>query len=337
MKVGQLGLVASSGAIISITMVRNSASARHTVKFKPKRLVLLGVFLLVLYVVLPQIKAFHSSLQAVHHAQFGWLGVGFVLVLGTYAAAAGVYGALAVRPLRYPRSVLVQLAGTFANRLLPAGIGAIGVNYRYLRRNSHTPAQAGAVVAVNNMLGAVGHGLLFFAIIVCTSTSLRGNVFGHGVHIGRAVFIGAGMAVLVVVALAIFRRQQLHEAILSIVEAIKSYRRRPLRLTFALLISMMLTSLYGLCLLACARAIGLEPGIAKLFIVLTLGVAGSTVVPTPGGLGGAEAGLIVGLVAYGISGADALAVVLLYRLLTYWLPLFFGGAALIIVERRKII
>ena len=56
--------------------------------------------------------------------------------------------------------------------------------------------------------------------------------------------------------------------------------------------------------------------------------------PTPGGLGGVEAGLVAGLVAYRVASADALAAVLVYRLVSYWLMLAIGAAAFVIAERR---
>lgn len=49
---------------------------------------------------------------------------------------------------------------------------------------------------------------------------------------------------------------------------------------------------------------------------------------------GAEAGLVAGFVAYGIPADRALAIALLYRFLTYWLPLLPGFVAFVIVQRR---
>ena len=46
---------------------------------------------------------------------------------------------------------------------------------------------------------------------------------------------------------------------------------------------------------------------------------------TPGGLGFVEAGLVGTLTLAGVPGSDALAATLLYRLVSYWLPLPAGG------------
>jgi len=97
---------------------------------------------------------------------------------------------------------------------------------------------------------------------------------------------------------------------------------------------MALTSLYVLTLYACSRALGLDIAISKIFIVMTFGVVGATAVPTPGGLGGAEAGLVGGLILYGANSSVALGVALLYRLLTFWLSLVVGAVVFIALERR---
>jgi uncharacterized protein (TIRG00374 family) len=73
----------------------------------------------------------------------------------------------------------------------------------------------------------------------------------------------------------------------------------------------------------------------QALLVLTAGVAGGTLTPTPGGLLGVEAGLIAGFAAFGISTADALAAALLYRLLTYWLALVGGFIAFVYAQHAK--
>ncbi|MFB6309272.1 MAG: YbhN family protein, partial [Haloarculaceae archaeon] len=71
-----------------------------------------------------------------------------------------------------------------------------------------------------------------------------------------------------------------------------------------------------------------------LFIVPASTLAG--LVPSPGGLGGVEAALIGLLVAIvGLSGANAYAVALVYRVASYWFALAVGGIAALHVIRRN--
>ncbi len=60
-------------------------------------------------------------------------------------------------------------------------------------------------------------------------------------------------------------------------------------------------------------------------------LAGATIgqaAPTPGGLGAVEAALAAGLTAAGLDAGTAVSAVLLYRLITFWLPTVPGYLAL---------
>jgi undecaprenyl-diphosphatase len=74
-----------------------------------------------------------------------------------------------------------------------------------------------------------------------------------------------------------------------------------------------------------------------MFVVFTIGMFSGTIVPLPGGLVGMEAGLLVGLLAYNVPTAQAGAVVVIFRLVTYWLPILPGIAALFLARRRRLI
>jgi uncharacterized protein (TIRG00374 family) len=59
--------------------------------------------------------------------------------------------------------------------------------------------------------------------------------------------------------------------------------------------------------------------------------------PTPGGLGAMEAALVAGLSSVGLASGVAVAAVLSYRLVTYWLPILPGWISFHVLERRNYI
>ena len=109
-------------------------------------------------------------------------------------------------------------------------------------------------------------------------------------------------------------------------------RPRKLAMGFGGAISLTLT--YILCLSACVAAFGGSVPIAKIGVVYLTGATLGAIIPTPGGLGTVEAALIAGLTAAGVPGAVAISAVLLFRLLTFWLPVPVGWVALNFLERR---
>ncbi|WP_255151226.1 lysylphosphatidylglycerol synthase transmembrane domain-containing protein [Halorarius halobius] len=93
---------------------------------------------------------------------------------------------------------------------------------------------------------------------------------------------------------------------------------------------------FALPLYAAAQTLGEPVGLLLvLFIVPASTLAGLT--PSPGGLGGVEFALVALLVALvpGIGTAAALAIALVYRLMSYWFALLVGGGAAVAVLVRS--
>ena len=278
-------------------------------------------------------QIFQRSFVAVGHAHFGWLLVGLLLTVLTFCIAAATYGLLALRSLRYAQTVTVELAAAFANRLLPAGLGGLGLHGLYLYRRKHTPAQATAVVSVNNLLGIAAHLSLLLALI-CFRPEVLAQFTTHvsGFHWW---YIPAALALVLLVLLFPKLRRQLRAFGLNLLGSLRLLKLQ--RVGAAACCALLLTATYTLVLYASAHAVGLRLGVLETFIVFSLGMLVGTATPTPGGLVGVEAGLFTGFVAYGVSSPAAGAAVLLYRLITYWLPLFPGLFALLYARARKLV
>jgi uncharacterized protein (TIRG00374 family) len=73
-------------------------------------------------------------------------------------------------------------------------------------------------------------------------------------------------------------------------------------------------------LYASVQAFGGSVSIAVIAVVYLAGATIGQAAPTPGGLGAVEAALTAGLTAAGLDGGVALSAVLLYRLVTFWIP-----------------
>jgi uncharacterized membrane protein YbhN (UPF0104 family) len=309
-----------------------STSRRSLTRVHWQSIAILVFAAVFLYLIIPHLGSLHQSLSVVRHAQIDWLVLALLAALGTYPAAAGVYQCLAKHRLRYLQTVSVQLAGTFVNRVLPAGLGALSVNFDYLRKRHHKSVEAGSVIAMNNLIGLIGNILLLGSVLLLKPMPIRGISMPHS----RLLYIVAAIVVAVAVAVVVWSRKwrdDLYKTLRGLQRNILNYRAQPGRIVGALVISMSLTLLNTACLAACGRALGVHLTITQLLVIMTAGVAVGTITPTPGGLFGAEAGLFAGLTAYAIPAAPALAVVLLYRLFTYWVPLIFGAPALVFARR----
>lgn len=305
------------------------------IRFQRKQIVILLVMLVGLYILLPQLGLFKHSLHLLGDATPRDLGYAAGATVVTYLAASGTYCLLAFKKLRYWRTFLVQLAAMFVNRLLPAGIGGIGANYEYLRHSKHTTSQAGSVVAANNLLGLFGNALLVVIVIVGFHSQLPALQFVNSNN-GKTVLV----AIIVLAALVFFLflykklRLRLQKLALGVLRQLANYRQRPMRVLVALATSLSLTLGNVAGLYFCSQSLHGGLSFVPILLIFTLGIALGTATPTPGGLGGVEAGMVAGFIAYNVPSSQALAIVLAYRLITYWIPLIIGGTAFAFVQHR---
>ncbi|MGZ6004538.1 MAG: lysylphosphatidylglycerol synthase transmembrane domain-containing protein [Candidatus Saccharimonadales bacterium] len=303
-------------------------------KFHFNRRYLFIVLILVLgvYVLVPQFGNFNQSWQKLSHPNSGWVISGIVFTALTYLAAAATYSFLAFKKLNYWRTVIFQYAAMFINRLLPGGIGALGANYVYLKKSGHSSTQAGTLVGVNNFLGFLGHFVL--SIIVLLIYSGRTGMTHKHINWSAPLKYLAVFLVLAAILAVIFGRKRFYETIADVRNQLLSYRHRPGNLLAALLSSMTLTVCNVLCLYACMMALGVHLSLFSVFLIFSFGVGAGTATPTPGGIGGYEAALAAGFVAYRIDSSTALAIAFLYRLISYWGALVVGAMAFGISQKR---
>lgn len=292
--------------------------------------ILVALLAIGLYGFLPRLSQFSSSLTTLEQADPMVVGVAAGAALLAVICAAYIYKILALHSIKLWQSSVVQFSGLFVNRVIPAGIGGLGLNYLFLRSNHHTKSQAAVVVALNNGIGLVGHVLLTVLLVL-----INPNIFaGFGVHriSSMAIISLLAVVVAVVIIITLYPRFTRHLSI-----TIRPYRQHPQRLAYALLLSMALTLSNVACLWLCCVALGLPVSFTTAFVVFTFGIVAATITPTPGGLGGMEAALVGALVLAGLSAADGLAVALLFRLCSYWFGIVIGVTAFIVLRARHLV
>nr|WP_101834206.1 YbhN family protein [Frankia canadensis] len=230
----------------------------------------------------------------------------------------------------------VQVAAAATNRIVPAGLGAIAIHLRYLQKQGMTRPAALAAIASIKGAGAVSH-LLGLVIVA-------GTLSGTG--IGAAVIspvrstihdVGAGPCVIVcVIVAAAVTGTVAHPRVRAVARpAVRVFRghlsvlaHSPGRATM-LLLSQAATRLTQILALACTVwAFGGDVTFMSVATVYLVGSMVAGAAPTAGGVGALEPALAFGLAAAGGTAAVMLAAVLVYRVITFWLPVIPGVVAL---------
>jgi len=306
-----------------------------TIRMQPKQIVIVLTLVLLLYVVIPQLGSFKHSFSLISQAHTGWILFGAASYLGSAITSAFVYRLLAPRHLPLGRTTLVLYGSNFANRLLPAGIGALGVGYFYLRKQKCSQSETLAVITLNNILGLLGHGLLLLGVVLFVPATFVQTHVALKLDGQTSLAIGIGVVLLAgyILILRNFRRR-IVDIVSATVHQLSGYRKKLAQVAGALIFSIGLTMLHVICLWASAKALNIDISLAQSIIILAAGVALGAAVPSPGGLGGAEAGLVAGLVAFQVPVASSVAIAILYRLATYWLGFVVGAGAFFVAEKK---
>ncbi len=114
--------------------------------------------------------------------------------------------------------------------------------------------------------------------------------------------------------------------------------REPKRLAIIVLGCATTTLGMALVLWASISAFGGDTTFVTVTIVTMVGGTLASAAPTPpGGVGAVEAALIGGLAAFGVPAAVGVPAVLLYRVLTCWLPVFAGWPIMRWLTAREMI
>jgi glycosyltransferase 2 family protein len=277
-----------------------------------------------------------SLSQVLHEANLDWGFAALALSAVTYVAAAIELSGFVAERLDFFRTLLAQVAGSFVTLVTPAAVGGAALNIRYLQRRKLPAPVAVASVGVAQVVAFVLHIMLIvvFAAIAGTST-------GEPLKPPRwAYFVLAGLVVAVLGVLAVPAGRRLVRARVAPTFArvwprLLEILQRPGKLAQGVGGALLLSFAYIFCLAACVAAFGRSVPIASIAVVYLTGSALGSLIPTPGGLGAVEAALTAGLTAAGLPGAVAVSSVLLFRLLTFWLPVPFGWAALNFLERKQ--
>ncbi len=274
--------------------------------------------------------------STLREANWQWGIVALVLSASTYVGATiSLSGFVAVR-LSFFRTLLVQVAGSFITLVTPAAVGGAALNIRYLQRRKIPAAVAAASVGVAQVVAFVLHIVLIVVFAAVAGSSAKEHIQPPQ----WAWFVLAGLVVLALAVLAIPAgrrelRARVSPTLGQVLPRLLDVAQQPVKLARGIGGALLLSLSYILCLAACVAAFGRPVPIASIAVVYLTGSAIGSILPTPGGLGGVEAALTAGLTAAGLPGAVAVSAVLLFRLLTFWLPVPFGWAALSSLERNQ--
>lgn len=298
-----------------------------------------------------------NSVTTLGHVDWAWLPLAVAAEAASMAAFALTQRRL-IRAggtnLRLGSVMAITYAGNAISVSLPiAGPEtATGFIYRCYNRLGIDPAVAGWALAVSG-----GFSSIAFALVLAGGAAVSGST--SALTLG---LVGAAISLLVTFTLLTALRgrgvrRRLNWLVVHFVALSRKLVNRPgaetadaldrfldrvaglrlRRLEYAEVMGFALWNWAAdcLCLAFSIRAIGVHVPWQGLVLAYSAGMAAAGVGLTPGGLGVVEAVLSASLVALGIKGHSALAAVLVYRLISFWLVMSVGWAVVAMLTRAR--
>jgi len=308
---------------------------------EPERLVRFGART-VLTLVLPVIAAVvilttinvNEITVALSTSDWRWSVVAFLFSLLTFVGAGLTL--VAFSPVRLPvlASTLVHLVGSFVSLAAPAGIGSAALNLRMLTRRGVTTSLAVATVALVQVSQfVVTIALLLVLSIASGTTDATRFAPSPGMLIVIGVFTGVVASSLLVPAVRQWAVRRTLPTLRQIWPRLIEVVGRPGKVAVAIGGNILLTMGFVLAFEACLAAFGQHLPLVQVALIYLVGNAAGAAIPTPGGLGTIEGALIFGLTASGMNPGVAASVTILFRVVTFWLPIPLGWVALRYLQR----
>jgi len=232
-------------------------------------------------------------------------------------------------PLPLGPTTVLQSAIKFINLSVPSVAGKFALTVRYLQRQGVASSVAATQGAIDGFAGF----LVQAAVVVVVLPMINLDVDWGSFDASALVWIGVAMIAVAVLGLLIAAlvpslRTRLAPPMHAALTNVRGLLSSPPRLVKLVLANLGSQIVYALVLGTALRSLSADASLADLLFVNTAVSLFSGLVPIPGGIGVAEAGLTAGLVAVGIPEETALAAALIHRLLTYYLPPVWGFWAL---------
>ncbi|TAK68567.1 MAG: flippase-like domain-containing protein [Actinomycetota bacterium] len=289
-------------------------------RIRPRTILTILAGLIAAFVLVSQLA--QVDLVAVFRsAQWEWAVVAAIASLITYVGATLSLSGFVPERISLLRTMLAQVAGDFATLVAPPTLGAVAINVRFLTKAGLHPALAGASVGVSQVAAFGVHLCLLvgFGIAAGTQTDLSFDP-------PRWVVIG----ILVLAALALAAtplppvRRQLAQRVAPLLREVGprmiTIAQRPLKLVEGFGGIVLLNLAYIAVLVASVKAFGGDLPVATVAVVYLAGATIGQAAPTPGGVGAVEGVMAGALTVAGVDAGIALSAVLLYRVVTFWVP-----------------
>jgi uncharacterized protein (TIRG00374 family) len=325
----------------------------HGLEINRRSVLGLGLFLLLsiaaLYFLLPQIAGLEDTWRRIEDGSPYWMIVALLFACGMFFGYVAMFRGIFLRAgstrIDWRASYQITMAGLAASRIFAAG-GAGGlVLTAWALRRSGMPKR---LVADKTLTFLILTYIPYMAALIICGLGLRLGIFNGPAPFGLTVVPAIIAVILTAIGVSTVlvptdlqhrledfarghgRLGRWAQRLANLPAAASAGMRDALRHLRHPDPALFGAILFWACqvgvLWAAFHAFGGSPPLAVLTQAFFVGMFGN-LLPMPGGVGGVEGGMIAALAAFEVDAGQAVVAVLLFRAMTFWLPLIPGVIA----------
>ncbi|WP_051887557.1 lysylphosphatidylglycerol synthase transmembrane domain-containing protein [Streptomyces seoulensis] len=306
-------------------------------RIKPRTLIALITSAFAVHYLFSQLVSFDFG-AVFQEADWTWVVVALTFSALTYVAAAMSLLGFVPEKVLFGKTVLAQFAASLV--VMPAAVGGVALNTRFLQRNRVRSGHAVASVGASQLAAGVIHALLVLVFGYMAGTRHTEILSPSSSRVVIGGLLTAAVLVLVMVTVPYLRRfvmTRMRTLLAGVVPRMLDLLQHPRKLLTGVGGILMFNLCFCACLDASVRAFGHSLSYSTIALVYLVGSAAGSAVPTPGGIGAIETSLVTALTLAGLPENVAFPAVLLHRLLTFWLPILPGWAPFVWLTRKQLL
>ena len=313
-------------ALVTLTPTADAEPARLN-RFSTRVVLMVVVGLVAVWTLMAGMD-FQQVSAAVSQANIWWMLAALAFSVSTYVGAGLTLVAFSPERLSLWRSTEVHLASAVISLVAPAGVGGAAINLRFLNRKGVPTAVGVATVALVQVVQFVVTVVLLVVLAAMTGQSTGLTLPSGWVLVAAGAVVVVAAVILTIPKARTWAWAKIEPTYRQVWPRLVWVMSNPMRLALGVGGALMLTLSYILSFSASLWAFGYTVPFAVLAITYLASNTVGSIVPSPGGIGPVELALTAGLVAAGVPYGVALSTAIVYRLVTFWIPIPVGWLSL---------
>ena len=298
-------------------------------KYKKDIVWIIG-FVVLFALLLPDKETIISTFNEIKGADLSWIILGNIFYYLTIPIYTLQILVLSKIKLNNWVTYKVQMSVLFINKFLPSAVCSFVMNSFYLERMGNKASQIASILSMQALTSSIPFTILFITAIIIgvARFNLSANLSIDLSSINWIKIIILILIVVLSIAFVLYSSEKIRRFIKNSIESFwdqfKDYRKRPKNVFLALMTGFV-APFFGVAVLyASGHSVGLEVTFIQAFLIYALATTMANLIPVPGGIGAAEAGLYAGFIFFGYPPSESMAASIIYRIITFWIPVFPG-------------